>query len=67
MPDPEFTSYDREVLYEQVWAEPPREDPGLRLGAVAPRDPLQRPVDERDQDLGFGLGRLRFDAALPFR
>lgn len=25
MPDPEFTSYDREVLYEQVWAEPVRE------------------------------------------
>lgn len=25
MPEPEFTSYDREVLYEQVWAEPLRD------------------------------------------
>jgi hypothetical protein len=25
MPEPEFTSYDREVLYEQVWAEPVRD------------------------------------------
>lgn len=25
MPDPEFTSYDRDVLYEQVWAEPVRD------------------------------------------
>ena len=24
-PDPEFTSYDRDVLYEQVWAEPVRD------------------------------------------
>ena len=25
MPEPEFTSYDRDVLYEQVWAEPLRD------------------------------------------
>ena len=25
MPEPEFTSYDRDVLYEQVWAEPVRD------------------------------------------
>ena len=25
MPEPEFTTYDRDVLYEQVWAEPVRD------------------------------------------
>ena len=44
MPDPEFTSYDRDMLYEQVWAEPVRDLGRLRCGPRGGLPPASVPL-----------------------